>query len=915
MPQAYAEPTMNRRLAAFAAVVSTLATSAGAYELPLPADPAALGDCAALPALTAEIAADGETDGRRFDELTRLLAEGPRAPLDLAALVGANPSGRAPRRSEARLAPPSWAEEDARPLIWRRCPNDAAKLAAAVRERLQIGAALDERRAAFFAQSRGVREAFARALEHLAAPALTSSAATAPAAATTVARLRELWAAYPRYAALGTDGTADSRPLTTAWRHAVDLERTEPIPPALADLVAATRLDLAQWREARLTISDPPRDDRLADAAREAWTARREIAGTLGAAVGRLADAGSGRTRIGAVAREAGLAAAIVALLLIAWRIVRGSRAWIGRRLLAEFRRGRFLGNTGWRLRFWRGLRRWEGAIPYAVGLALIPTIGALLGWSALPELAALVPWAYAVLLARAARDLGDRLIGATDARRPRMRRSVGAVSTALLGGWLLSDALARLTGEGILQGALHALWATSVALVLLVVLDRWRQEIVEAVDDLGDGALVGRAVATLRGPGGRALTPLAALVWLVAATIEAARGLLASLGRTRTLGDLLFRWRARQIALTRESAGRPRLPDEARAWFGPQPPEGADAGPWKLPQFNLEQIHGHVAAWLDDTARLPLALIGPSGIGHSAALAAIADGLRERPDLQVISLDLRNRVLDETTLVHRLRDSLEAAAAETAEDLAAALDAREGRRVILLDNADRLFLRRLGGFAAYRALLRLAAAGGEKTLWVVAHHDWSWHFLTRAVDEAAWVFEEVELKGWRAEDLATMIDARLAGTGLKVDWSNLAVLDEEEEPDDRRLHDRFYRVLREQSRGVPGAALALALDAFGLAEDGTVAVHLAEMPDAARIVDQSPDVRFVLAALAIHGDLAADDLPEATRLAPGIIAPLISRLIDGGAVERREGRLTIAVHWASAIGEALRRRGYLHGG
>jgi hypothetical protein len=883
--------------------------------LPLPKDPASIGVCAALPGVIDELAADTERDGQRLDDLMRLLAAGPEQPLDLVDLLGRDPLA-APRREADRYATPAWAEADQVPLEWRRCRTNAARLAETARERLQIGAALAERRREFFDLPAPVRRAYAESLRLIGAADATD-ATTAPSAATAISSLRSLWGKLPRLAP-GAGGFP-SKELQPAWRLVLDLERRPAdagLPAELLPLVTDTRRILAAWREQAAALAGAATDDPLGDAAREWFELRREVTGGLGEARRRFVALGDGGgDLVWVILREATLFGLILALLVLAWRIVHGARAWIGRRLLAEFRRSRFQGDGSRRLRLWRGVRRHEGWIPYVVGVILIPLIGKLLSLSALPELAALMPWAWAVLAARAARDFGDRRIAAADPRHLRMRRSVAALSLVLLGGWVLRDALVQLSGEGLLFSAFTLLWLGGLGLVVLIVLDAWRAELAASLDDPDADPVSQRLLALLRAPAGRSATPIVAVWWLLRAMFDGLRQFVATIGRTRTLGDLLFRWRARQIALTRESAGRPRLPDDELAWFAATPPAGADPDAWRLPQYNREQVETRVAAWLDEKTRLPLALIGPSGVGHSAVLAAVAETFAEREGLEIHRIDIKRRILHPERFVQQMAEDLGAGKTTDPLVLARELSERPQRTLVLLDNADRLFLRRLGGFEAYRALLKLAAEGGRQTLWVTAHHTWSWHFLTRAVDETAWAFEAIELAGWRPDDLARLIDARLAGVGRPIDWETLAVLDEDDAPDEKRMHDRFYRVLREQSKGIPGVALTLASDAFGLADDGSVAVHLAELPDAAAVVDLGPDVRFVLAALAIHGEMMPDEILAATRLPAGVVATLIGRLLDGGSLERRDNALRLSAVWSISITDSLRRRGYLHGG
>ena len=908
---------MHPRTVSHAVFFACLLAAGGAWAeraLPLPKDPASVGACTALPGLTDELAADGERDGQRLDDLLRLLAKGPSEPLDLTDRLGRDPLAQT-RPREGRYALPPWAEPDQVPLEWRRCRTNATRLADVARERLEIGSALDVQRRRFFDLPAPVRQAYAEGLRLIAA-ANAADTVTSPSATTAVGVMRGLWSDLPQLAPGSVGFPSDD--LQQAWRLVLDLERgpnQAGLPDELLPLVTDTRLLVSAWHEQGAALRGLPTDDLLGDAAREWFELRSQMTGGFSEARARFAALGDNSGNLAwTLLRESALLGLMTVLLIVAWRMVRGARAWIGRRMLEEFRRTRFQGDGSRRLRLWRGLRRHEAWIPYVVGIILIPTIGKLLRLSALPELSALLPWAWAVLAARGARDLGDRWIALSDPRSPRMRRSMAALSLVLLGGWVLRDALARLSGEGVLFSAFSLLWLGSIILVGLIVLDAWRAELAASLEGPDADVVSQRLLALLRTPAGRATTALVALWGLLRGVFDGMQQLIATIGRTRTFGDLLFRWRARQVALTRESAGQPRLPDDELAWFAATPPEGADPAAWGMPQFNRKQVAESIEAWLAEKSRLPLALIGPSGIGHSTVLAGLAEAFADRTDLAIHHIDIKRRILHPERFVQQMAEEL--GAGETADPLVLArkLSERPQRTLVLLDNADRLFLRRLGGFEAYRALLKLAAEGGRRTLWVTSFRTWSWHFLTRAVDETAWAFEAIDLAGWRPEDLAHLIDTRLAGTGRPIDWETLAVLDDDDAPDEKRMHDRFYRVLREQSKGIPGVALMLARDAFGLADDGSVAVHLAELPDAGAVVDLGPDVRFLLAALAIHGEMMPDEILAATRLPPGVVATLIGRLLDGGALERRDDTLRLSPVWSISITDSLRRRGYLHG-
>jgi hypothetical protein len=240
------------------------------------------------------------------------------------------------------------------------------------------------------------------------------------------------------------------------------------------------------------------------------------------------------------------------------------------------------------------------------------------------------------------------------------------------------------------------------------------------------------------------------------------------------------------------------------------------------------------------------------------------------------------------------------------------------GRRVLVLEETERTFLREIGGFGGVRELQRLIAATAATTLWVLVINQHAFRFLDAAVRLGASFSHRLDAARASARAVRDAILVRHNLSGLRLRFVRPA----SERGRLARLRRRvrgaadpeqlFFDGLARESAGVFRTAFELWLGQIDAVHAGTLVMKPMGAPDVDAVIEQlDADDLFTLVAVMQHGSLTAEEHarvfrwnPEASRaqlddlLAREIIEPEPTR--PGFRV--RPGALRVAR-------EALHRR------
>jgi hypothetical protein len=305
------------------------------------------------------------------------------------------------------------------------------------------------------------------------------------------------------------------------------------------------------------------------------------------------------------------------------------------------------------------------------------------------------------------------------------------------------------------------------------------------------------------------------------------------------------------------------------------------------------------------------LLIVGERGSGKTSLINCAVR--RCLTDLKVVRMEFARRVLTGPELRSFLAATLEV-------DDAAALEQNLNgqRRVIILEELERCFLRQVGYYGAIRELQRLIAATCTTTLWIVATNEIAFRFLNAAVELGQTFSHRINAGTATRNDIRQAILLRHDLSGLRLHFPPPA---QPRRPVDRlklKLRDHrdpeaeFFDFLAQESGGVYRSAFDMWLGHIDGAHAGILYMKTLELPDLSSVMsDLTQEDLFALVAIPQHGALTAEELGMIFQKSLPASRALLDGLLAREIVEPDPGRpgLRVRPEAIRILSEVLYRR------
>ena len=255
--------------------------------------------------------------------------------------------------------------------------------------------------------------------------------------------------------------------------------------------------------------------------------------------------------------------------------------------------------------------------------------------------------------------------------------------------------------------------------------------------------------------------------------------------------------------------------------------------------------------------------MIGGRGSGKTSLLnCAIADVFSGR---QTIRAQFDERILTPDRLNAFLRRLLDIKGNGNIE---AAF--RSGRRIVILEESERIFLRKVGGFAAARHLLHLIHRTAPTTLWIIVMNDKAFRVLDAAADLHRVFSHRINATNVSRADLENAILERHRLSGLRLKFVPPPAGDPRVNRAKRWLgledspQKLFFDSLFQQSEGIFRSAFELWLSSIQSADGGTLTIRQPLDPAFGRFRSElAHEDNFTLLLIQEHGSLTQHELAQ----------------------------------------------------
>ena len=192
------------------------------------------------------------------------------------------------------------------------------------------------------------------------------------------------------------------------------------------------------------------------------------------------------------------------------------------------------------------------------------------------------------------------------------------------------------------------------------------------------------------------------------------------------------------------------------------------------------------------------------------------------------------------------------------------------GTRLVILEEVERTFLRRIGGFQAIRALLNLISATSKNTLWILSLNQAALHFLEKVISFDENFSHRINAMAVPQENLTNAILLRHNLSGLRLQLMSPKADGSRMDGVRRMLglekdtEQSYFESLYRQSEGIFRSAFELWLQSVDRVEGGVLYMLSPAQPEYGKMLAQlTLEDEFRLQAVLQHGSLTAQEMAQ----------------------------------------------------
>ncbi len=480
--------------------------------------------------------------------------------------------------------------------------------------------------------------------------------------------------------------------------------------------------------------------------------------------------------------------------------------------------------------------------------------------------------------------------------------RSLRLVGRVVVGVALVLSLSEKLVGRGTIYAwVLSTCWFAAIPIALVLV-RWWRGIVFERVElKRKKNAFDRWVIRQESGWTSMAAALLAGVELLASGTGRTVRQWASGFVVTRRVLAYLFRRDMTRRAETIHTVYA-RLPDRDFDALGPNTRSRE-----VVPSVADEQVD-RVIARIDAEGGGVFAVVGERGAGKSTLLDRILTRCRDGKKVECPAGA-------ESAFAEALARAVGAPAGASIDDSAREMDKAGRDAGLLIDDAHRLILPKIGGLSGFDEVLRVARHRSGRCSWVFAFDESIWRFVERARGAYPLFDDVIRLEPWTEEGIVRLLLNRSKEAGLSPSFDELLteLPDDVDEIDVQEAIDRtaagYYRLIWDYAAGNPGVALHAWRLCLGSLTGGRVAVKVFDAPDSHELERLPDSAVFVLRAV-VQLELAhPGDVIAVTMLRPDEVEDALRYGLLRGYFALVGDRYRITWAWFRPITRFLQRR------
>ncbi len=330
------------------------------------------------------------------------------------------------------------------------------------------------------------------------------------------------------------------------------------------------------------------------------------------------------------------------------------------------------------------------------------------------------------------------------------------------------------------------------------------------------------------------------------------------------------------------------------------------------------DSIEYEINEWLQDKSEEhSLVVYGDKGIGKTTLLKYVTTSIKNKSEseLEVKYVKMPSKTLTKEKLVTFLSEVFNNE--EEKFDLLKIDENLSKKTIIVIDEAQNIFLSYIGGFDAYYALTKLINLNTKNIFWMMSFNKYSWIYLYKAFGGVQYFRNVFAISGWSDLKIKELVMKRHEKTGYRLSYDLLINATRSQDEIDKysSIESKFFKLLWELSRGNPRAALYLWISALSRKSSKAFNVNIPKEAGFDSFDKLDDDLMFVIAHVIKHENLSTGEVEKTTNLSHGIVRNSIKQAQEKGFLYRDDrGRYMVDISTQYGLLKTLKQKNFIYG-
>jgi len=310
-------------------------------------------------------------------------------------------------------------------------------------------------------------------------------------------------------------------------------------------------------------------------------------------------------------------------------------------------------------------------------------------------------------------------------------------------------------------------------------------------------------------------------------------------------------------------------------------------------------------------------AIVGQKGSGVTSTLDFF---LAQHPQVETIRVELKEKVYTKSKYFSFFNKLLNTEGINTNKELIEYLNKIENEKIIVIENLQHMFLKKVGGFESMELLYELLSYTTKKVLWIGVFTPQTWNYLDKTISISNYFTSEIVMQELDSQMIKDIMLKRLENKSTEIEFipneetskaKTFQNLDKEKQQLD--LEENYFKILHKLSNGNISLAQLYWIRSISIKDKNILTVKEIDDFDYSFIKNLSSEVLFTLQALILHDGLTIKDFSAVMRESATESRKILMPMLERGLLIQPHEKFNINPAIYKQVFDYLSSKNFIH--